>query len=241
MYLAAVNISNSTTEYLNFDGITLNLESNITGKVLANLNGIAYFNKLSTGSLGNELWQYDGVTSPTVVADINPGTASSNPSNVTVYNNKIYFVADDGTNGPEVWNYDGNTANLTGLITPSVLNPNIAFMKVYNNKLYFNANNGIGTGESGSELWVIDAPLSLNNYEKVSATLYPIPIGKELNIFSEKEFDEINLFDSRGSEIFSEHFSPLKNKQIYIELPKGFYTIMLKIKGKTIYNKKVIK
>jgi len=41
------------------------------------------------------------------VKDIWPGTISSNVSNPIVYANKIFFVADDGTNGREVWLSDG--------------------------------------------------------------------------------------------------------------------------------------
>lgn len=241
MYLAAYNTIATTLEYLNYDGINLNIEPNITGKILANLNGNVYFNKLSPDSNGNELWKYDGSTPPTIIADINPGSASSNPSSVTAYNNKIYFVANDGTNGPEVWVYDGTTASLTGLITPSVLDPNITFMMVYNNKLYFNANNGIGAGETGSELWVIDAPLSTNEFENSSTKIYPIPMNDVLNITTENDFDEVNIYDINGRRVLHSFFSLSKNKQLSIDLPKGFYTIQLNNNHQVIFTKKIIK
>jgi ELWxxDGT repeat protein len=52
---------------------------------------------------GDELWQYDGITA-SLVADINPGTGGSNPGDFTIFNNALYFSANDGVNGTEIWN-----------------------------------------------------------------------------------------------------------------------------------------
>ena len=40
---------------------------------------------------GNEIWAYDGVNPPTMVADIYPGTGASNPISFTIFNNKLYL------------------------------------------------------------------------------------------------------------------------------------------------------
>src|SRR5690554_74373 len=47
-----------------------------------------------------------------LVDDINPGAGDAYPSQVTEVGNKVYFSADDGTNGNEVWVYDGTTTTL---------------------------------------------------------------------------------------------------------------------------------
>ncbi len=39
--------------------------------------------------------------------DINPGAGHSNPGDFTVFNGALYFSADDGTNGYELWKTDG--------------------------------------------------------------------------------------------------------------------------------------
>ena len=41
-----------------------------------------------------------------MVYDINP-SGSSDPRYLTVFNDKLYFSAEDGTNGDELWVYDG--------------------------------------------------------------------------------------------------------------------------------------
>src|SRR5262249_6204727 len=51
-----------------------------------------------------ELWQTDGRAAGTVlVRDINPGSADSDPAFLVAMNNKLYFSADDGMLGRELW------------------------------------------------------------------------------------------------------------------------------------------
>src|SRR5262249_47450069 len=73
------------------------------------------------GSNGAELWKSDGTTDGTVlVKDINPnivtnpfgfpglpGPASSSPDWLTDVQGTLYFSADDGTSGRELWKSDG--------------------------------------------------------------------------------------------------------------------------------------
>lgn len=64
------------------------------------------------GTNGAELWETDGTAAGTVMLmDINPGAGSSNPLTFgygitrPVSNPVLYFQADDGTNGRELWKY----------------------------------------------------------------------------------------------------------------------------------------
>src|SRR5439155_1018665 len=63
---------------------------------------------------GFELWKTDGTASGTVmVKDINPGAGSSfDPSYgaPAVMNGVLYFAADDGAHGRELWKSDGTAA-----------------------------------------------------------------------------------------------------------------------------------
>lgn len=77
---------------------------------MATVNGVLYFvmSSNSPNSIGNELWRIDSPTGiPTLVKDINPGSASANPYKLTKTNNLLFFLADDGTNGYELFRTDG--------------------------------------------------------------------------------------------------------------------------------------
>src|SRR5207253_1263052 len=65
---------------------------------------------------GYELWQSDGTASGTVlVGDINPGSASSSPSDLTNVNGTLFFAADDGSHGAELWVLPSTPAGVASL------------------------------------------------------------------------------------------------------------------------------
>ena len=58
--------------------------------------------------LGRELWISNGKTNGnSLLKDINPGSASSNPSDFSTIGTKTYFSADNGRHGEELWISDG--------------------------------------------------------------------------------------------------------------------------------------
>jgi trimeric autotransporter adhesin len=60
---------------------------------------------------GSELWKSDGSAgSATRVADINPGSFSSDPEQLIPVNGGVLFTADDGSSGRELWRSDGTSA-----------------------------------------------------------------------------------------------------------------------------------
>ncbi len=58
------------------------------------------------GQSGYELWRYDGINRPGMVADVYPGDTGSQPARFAVYDETLYFtVEDDGVHGRALWSY----------------------------------------------------------------------------------------------------------------------------------------
>src|SRR5262249_39199207 len=90
---------------------------------LTEMNGILYFGA-EGNSAGDELWRSDGTLAGTVmVKDINPtggnGTGSF-PDELTNAGGTLFFSADDGSHGKELWKSDGTAAGTVMIkdITP---------------------------------------------------------------------------------------------------------------------------
>ena len=56
------------------------------------------------------------MSTPRLVKDIQPGSTSSTPIWLTAVGNSLFFVADDGNNGYQLWRSNGSAAN-TRLVT----------------------------------------------------------------------------------------------------------------------------
>jgi ELWxxDGT repeat protein len=121
------------------------------------LNGFLVFTAKETGGsgTGNELWRSDGTSSGTVlIDDINSGTASSNPSNLTVVDTTLFFSANNGSKGAELWktNGKGTSTKLVKDIMSGATGSGIRNMVAAKNKVYFVADDGT----HGAEIWSSD-------------------------------------------------------------------------------------
>jgi ELWxxDGT repeat protein len=141
----------------------------------ASMGGVVFFGA-SDGVHGEELWRTDGTGVGTyMVKDINPN-GSSRPGgtntawsgfaddfdSVVVLNGTLYFPANDGTSGFELWRTDGTddgTWRVKNInTTPREADPsrdrpsNVLSLTRFDGQLYFSANDGV----SGVELWRSD-------------------------------------------------------------------------------------
>lgn len=127
-------------------------------------NGMLFFSAtdgiFGPGHYGRELWRSDGTESGTVVVkDIGQGIGSYDgaPQKFTIFEDSLYFFADDGVHGFEPWKSDG-TATGTLLVAnignddfgPFPPTPDrLTFWTSLNNRLYFTADDGF----TGLEPW----------------------------------------------------------------------------------------
>jgi large repetitive protein len=66
--------------------------------------GLSALFAASGGPDGVEVWLTDGTARGThQLAEVAPGGGSSNPQNFTAAGDRVFFVADDGTTGAELW------------------------------------------------------------------------------------------------------------------------------------------
>ncbi len=134
----------TTTKIGTVENATFNTQN------LINVEGNIFFTAAVNG-IGNELYVYDG-SAIRLVKDITGDSGSSIGADpqFTVANGELYFVANDGVNGIELWATDGTTANtrrITDIATgfddsfPGAL----TYVENGGNKiLYFSASDSLG-------------------------------------------------------------------------------------------------
>ncbi len=126
------------------------------GPFINTINDNFYF-IATTSANGQELWFTDGTTAGTkMVMDIWPGTPSSVVTIGFKYmrgaGNDLYFIANNGINGEELWFTNGTTSYMVKDIRPGSIATPINFIAFENNTLFFMADDAI----SGLELWRSD-------------------------------------------------------------------------------------
>ena len=125
---SAVNSSNLRSYWAMDDGSGASATNAISNSPGLVLNGASW----STFTISPK---------PERIADINSGSTGSYPRNFNEYNGKVYFTANDGTYGEEIWVYDpsdSTTARVTDIASGS--NSGLTYNSIlveYNGKLYF--------------------------------------------------------------------------------------------------------
>lgn len=148
-------------------------------------NNRIYFSAASSSGENFELYRTDGTASGTgLFKEINPSTSSSlaagsSPRNFIVYDGFLFFSADDGTNGRELWRTDGTASEtiMVADIFPNNLNSqfgkdsNPSYFIEFNNELFFTARGyDVGLNQiTGNELY----KYSVLNGRELVKDIYP--------------------------------------------------------------------
>ena len=132
-------------------------------------------------SSGRELWKTDGTPSGTVmVRDIRPGRdvttslsdargASPDPASLTLIGSSLFFSADDGVHGRELWQSDGTTAGTRMVqdVAPGLAPSSPTSLSAGPAGLFFAANDGV----VGREPWLLRPTVDVS--DSVSVTESP--------------------------------------------------------------------
>ena len=156
-------VSHASTALVAAQGEVISLGDLFTGESNSASSNPAEFVGLPNGwtlfsakdqAHGRELWRTDG-TGPgtTLVRDINPGSADSGLTGLTVIGDRVYFRATTPSSGTELWSSDG-TAEGTAIVADMV--PGLGSFapdnfRLIGDTLYFSAERAA----EGRELWRI--------------------------------------------------------------------------------------
>jgi ELWxxDGT repeat protein len=152
------------------------------------------------GVNGYELWTSDGTTVGTrMIKDINPGANDSFNNNYFGFkpvNGKVYFQANDGTHGEELWVTEG-TAATTHLVKD--INLGIANSDPYgvefNGSFYFGANNGVN-----KSLWKTDGTSASTEIIKSFTNVFPDVIyNNKLYLSADDGIKGVELWSTDGT------------------------------------------
>jgi ELWxxDGT repeat protein len=127
---------------------------------MTNVNGVLFFTA-DDGLQGRELWMSDGTAAGTlIVEDINLGAGSSltqGPALLTNVNGRLFFPADDGVQGRELWTSDGTEVG-TQLVADFTPVPGWS-------SIPYELTNVNGTLYFGLVNWILDGVYHLNVFD----------------------------------------------------------------------------
>ncbi|TNE79840.1 MAG: T9SS type A sorting domain-containing protein [Bacteroidetes bacterium] len=131
---------------------------------------------------------------PRLVKDIFIGPQESFPNSFTAAGDELYFEANDGIHGFELWKTRGDSAFLVRDIYPGASNSGISLMISFGDAVYFSAQDGV----HGQELW-----------KAIGDTAYMV---KDLNPLGNSAPEE---FFVHGSDLYFSAGDGLTGRELY--------------------------
>ncbi len=154
------NDGNSGNELWSYDGATAALVEDIDTSGDSSADGMTVYNDTlyfaANDGTGNHPWQYDRISTPSPVTTLLSISIPFLPfgAEFIEYDSRLFFRANDGTNGVEPWYYDGvNGYLLHDINDNSSDSSDPQWFTEYNGKLYFQAQDSL----DNRELWAYDS------------------------------------------------------------------------------------
>ncbi|UOK41952.1 MULTISPECIES: ELWxxDGT repeat protein [Flavobacterium] len=168
----------SFSQDINLSLLDINKISASNPKDFVVVNNVYYFIANGLGR-GYELWRSDGTESGTYfVKDINPGKNNAfiygEKSNLTNINGVLYFSANDGVNGSELWKSDGTEAGTVMVKNINASSSSLPYgFTALNSEVIFACEDGV----HGIEVWKTNGTESgtvlLSDISAGTSTSYP--------------------------------------------------------------------
>jgi len=165
--------------------------------------------RANDGVNGTELWETDlSSTGTQLFMDINPGSGSSDNGYTNIheedlyqYNGKLFFSADDGVNGDELWISDGTVAGtfMVEDIFPGNFGCAALYFKGYHNDVFFRGNDN----NYHEEFWRTDG--TANGTYRVacdSTNAYPLISAMQFFEFQDALWMDGAFAASAGNELW---------------------------------------
>ena len=198
---------------------------------------------------GREIWKFDLIqtssTGGAIVKDIKTGSSDSFDIGMAVeftqFGEDVYFAADDGITGVELWKTDGTTSG-TILVRNVDLNANSSNPKhltVVGDDLYFTANDGV----HGTELWksngtsvgteihsdISEGSNSSNPKDLIafSNNLYFVAHNGSKNVVMATMGSTTIAFNPMGLNITNPSFGTIFSNSIYFTANEGLFQVNL--------------
>ncbi len=140
--------------------------------------GNKFFFGASTAAAGYELWVSDGTSGGTsMVKDIRPGTGDgidiSNNLSYLYTSSALYFAANNGITGNELWVTDGTAANTSIVydINPNAADADPQLTYVCNGKIIFTATDG--NSPTATDLFVVNGTFNALPVKLTDFTVTP--------------------------------------------------------------------
>lgn len=181
------------------------------GGGLSNLTAVGdrLFFTADDGVHGDELWSSDGTKAGTaLVKDIRAADGgdyySYGPSDLTAAGDTLFFTADDGVHGEELWRSDGTKAGtvLVKNIRSGSYSSSVYGLTAVGDGVFFNARDGV----HGRELWHSDGSKAgtvlvkdIQPGARSGSPSYFAPVGDEVFFAANSDDDGGDLWRSDGT------------------------------------------